>query len=170
MIRIAMLGAGRIGKIHARNVAANPRCRLVAVADPIAEFARSLAESLGADSSTDAAATLARPDVDAVVIGTPTDTHVDLMLAAARGGKAVLCEKPVDLDIRGPMPRRRRSPSSAPRSWSPSTAASIPASPPCKRAIDAGEVGRRPQVVITSRDPAPAAARLYRAPAASSAT
>ena len=49
MIRIAMLGAGRIGNIHARNVAANPRCRLVAVADPIAESARSLAESLSAD-------------------------------------------------------------------------------------------------------------------------
>ena len=85
MIRIAMLGAGRIGKIHARNIAANPRCQLVTVADPIADSARSLAESLGAESSTDAAAVLACPDIDAVVIGTPTDTHVDLMLAAAGG-------------------------------------------------------------------------------------
>ena len=155
MIRIAMLGAGRIGKIHARNVAANPRCRLVAVADPIAESACSLAESLGADSSTDAAATLARPDVDAVVIGTPTDTHVDLMLAAARGGKAVLCEKPVDLDI------RRADAAAAEiaklgakvmvafnRRFDPSAAA-------LKRAIDAGEIGSVRQVVITSRDPAP---------------
>jgi myo-inositol 2-dehydrogenase/D-chiro-inositol 1-dehydrogenase len=150
-----MLGAGRIGKIHARNVAANPRCRLVAVADAIADSARSLAENLGADSSIDAAATLARPDVDAVVIGTPTDTHVDLMLAAARGGKAVLCEKPVDLDI------RRADAAAAEiakiganvmvafnRRFDPSAAA-------LKRAIDAGEIGAVRQVVITSRDPAP---------------
>ena len=150
-----MLGAGRIGKIHARNVAANPRCRLVAVADPIAESTRSLAESLGADSSTDAAATLARPDVDAVVIGTPTDTHVDLMLAAARGGKAVLCEKPVDLDIsRADAAAAEITKLGAKvmvafnRRFDPSAAA-------LKRAIDAGEIGSVRQVVITSRDPAP---------------
>jgi myo-inositol 2-dehydrogenase/D-chiro-inositol 1-dehydrogenase len=155
MIRIAMLGAGRIGKIHARNVAANPRCRLVAVADAIADSARSLAESLGADSSTDAAATLARPDVDAVVIGTPTDTHVDLMLAAARGGKAVLCEKPVDLDIsRADAAAAEIAKLGAKvmvafnRRFDPSAAA-------LKRAIDAGEIGSVRQVVITSRDPAP---------------
>jgi myo-inositol 2-dehydrogenase/D-chiro-inositol 1-dehydrogenase len=155
MIRIAMLGAGRIGKIHARNVAANPRCRLVAVADAIADSARSLAESLGADSSTDAAATLARPDVDAVVIGTPTDTHVDLMLAAARAGKAVLCEKPVDLDIsRADAAAAEIAKLGAKvmvafnRRFDPSAAA-------LKRAIDAGEIGSVRQVVITSRDPAP---------------
>jgi myo-inositol 2-dehydrogenase/D-chiro-inositol 1-dehydrogenase len=155
MIRIAMLGAGRIGKIHARNVAANPRCRLVAVADAIADSARSLAENLGADSSIDAAATLARPDVDAVVIGTPTDTHVDLMLAAARGGKAVLCEKPVDLDIgRADAAAAEIAKIGANvmvafnRRFDPSAAA-------LKRAIDAGEIGAVRQVVITSRDPAP---------------
>jgi myo-inositol 2-dehydrogenase / D-chiro-inositol 1-dehydrogenase len=155
MIRIAMLGAGRIGKIHARNIAANPRCRLVAVADPIADSTHGLAESLVAEASSDAAAVLTRPDVDAVVIGTPTDTHVDLMLAAARGGKAVLCEKPVDLDI------RRADAAAAEiaklgakvmvafnRRFDPSAAA-------LKRAIDAGEIGQVRQVVITSRDPAP---------------
>jgi len=155
MIRIAMLGAGRIGKIHARNIAANPRCRLVAVADAIADSARSLAESLGAEASTDAAATLARGDVDAVVIGTPTDTHVDLMLAAARGGKAVLCEKPVDLDIsRADAAVAEIARLGAKvmvafnRRFDPSAVA-------LKRAIDAGEIGAVRQVVITSRDPAP---------------
>ena len=155
MIRIAMLGAGRIGKIHARNIAANPRCRLVAVADAIADSARSLAESLGAEASTDAAATLARGDVDAVVIGTPTDTHVDLMLAAARGGKAVLCEKPVDLDVsRADAAVAEIARLGAKvmvafnRRFDPSAVA-------LKRAIDAGEIGAVRQVVITSRDPAP---------------
>ena len=101
MIRVAVLGAGRIGKIHARNVARNPRCKLVAVADPIAEAARQLAERprlRGLDATP--RRTAERKDVDALIIGTPTDTHVDFLLLGARGGKAVLCEKPVDLDIK----------------------------------------------------------------------
>ena len=155
MIRIAMLGAGRIGKIHARNAGLNPRCRLVAVADPMAESARSLAESLGAEASTDAKATLARGDVDAVIIGTPTDTHVDLMLEAVRRGKAVLCEKPVDLDIRKVdaaaaevEKMKGRVMIAFNRRFDPSAAA-------LKREIQAGRIGDVRQVVITSRDPAP---------------
>ena len=100
MIGVAVLGPGRIGRFYARNVTLNSRCKLVAVADPVKEAASALAQNLGCEGMTDVRAAIARPDVDAVVIGTPTDTHVDLMLAAARGGKAVLCEKPVDLDIR----------------------------------------------------------------------
>src|SRR5215472_10789701 len=155
MIRIAMLGAGRIGKIHARNAGRNPRCRLVAVADPMAEAARSLAESLGAEASTDAKASLARGDVDAVIIGTPTDTHVDLMLEAVRRGKAVLCEKPVDLDIRkvdaaaAEVERMNgRVMIAFNRRFDPSAAA-------VRGAIAAGQVGDVRQVVITSRDPGP---------------
>jgi len=155
MIRIAMLGAGRIGKIHARNIAANPRCRLVAVADPVAAAAGELAEGLGAEASTDPEATLARGDIDAVVIGTPTDTHVDLLRDAARRGKAVLCEKPVDLDIRkvdsaaaevGKLGGRVMVAFN--RRFDPSAAA-------LRRAIQAGEIGEVHQVVITSRDPGP---------------
>ena len=99
MIRVAVLGAGRIGQIHAANVAAHPLARLVAVVDPIAAAADRLSAQLNCEASTDAAATIARPDVDAVVIGTPSDTHAHLMLLAARAGKAVLCEKPVDNDL-----------------------------------------------------------------------
>ncbi len=155
MIRIAMLGAGRIGKIHARNAAGNPRCRLVAVADPVPEAARGLAESLGAEASTDARAALARSDVDAVIIGTPTDTHVDLMLEAVRRGKAVLCEKPVDLDIRKVDAAAAeveklngRVMIAFNRRFDPSAAA-------LKREILAGRIGEVRQVVITSRDPEP---------------
>ena len=155
MIRIAMLGAGRIGKIHARNIAANPRCRLVAIADPAADAAGELATALGAEASTDPQGTLARADIDAVVIGTPTDTHVDLLLRAARRGKAVLCEKPVDLDIRkvdsaaaevGKLGGRVMVAFN--RRFDPSAAA-------LRRAIQAGEIGEVHQVVITSRDPGP---------------
>ena len=88
MIRVAVLGAGRIGKIHAGNVAKNPKCKLVAIADPIGDAAEKLAHSLGAEAAKDSAATAERKDVDAIIIGTPTDTHIDLLLKSARSGKA----------------------------------------------------------------------------------
>ena len=99
MIRIAVLGAGRIGRIHAGNVAASPNAKLVVVADPLESAAQSLATRLGCEASTDPAGVLERNDIDAVVIGTPTDTHITFMLEAVKRGKAVLCEKPIDLDM-----------------------------------------------------------------------
>jgi myo-inositol 2-dehydrogenase/D-chiro-inositol 1-dehydrogenase len=153
VIRVAVLGAGRIGKIHAANVAASPRATLVAVADPIAAAAEPLAVALGAEASTDAEATIARSDVDAVVVGTPSDTHARLMLLAARAGKAVLCEKPLDNDLaaadaliveldRTGVPVML----AFNRRFDPSNIA-------LRRAIDAGEIGDVRQVIITSRDP-----------------
>jgi len=153
MIRVAVLGAGRIGQIHAANVAANPRAKLVAVADPIDAAARKLAERLGCEASTDAAAVIARTDVDAVVIGTPSDTHAQLMLLAARAGKAVLCEKPVDNDLAkadeaiAELTRlRARVMMAFNRRFDPSNVE-------LRRAIDAGDIGEVRQVIITSRDP-----------------
>lgn len=95
-MRIAVLGAGRIGRIHGLNVANRPGVELVAVADPLAPAAEALAKATGAEvRSVEAAATA--KDVDAVVICTPTTTHADLIETAARAGKAIFCEKPVDL-------------------------------------------------------------------------
>ena len=99
MLRVAVLGAGRIGKIHAANIAADRRTKLVVVADPHKASVEPLAEQLGCEASLDCAAAIDREDVDAVLIGTPTDTHIDLMLRAVKLGKPVLCEKPIDLDI-----------------------------------------------------------------------
>jgi myo-inositol 2-dehydrogenase/D-chiro-inositol 1-dehydrogenase len=153
MLRVAGLGAGRIGRIHAANVAASPRATLVAVADPAETAARSLAERYGCEAATDPAAAIERADVDAVVIGTPTNTHVDLILRAVNAGKAVLCEKPIDLDIGkadaavAEIERRKaRVMLAFNRRFDPSAAT-------LRRAIDAGEVGDVRQVIITSRDP-----------------
>jgi myo-inositol 2-dehydrogenase/D-chiro-inositol 1-dehydrogenase len=155
MIRVAVLGAGRIGKIHARNVASNPRCKLVAVADPVENAAKALADSLGCEFAASAGATIARDDVDAIVVGTPTDTHIDFTLEGARRGKAVLCEKPIDLDIgRADAALTEIERLKAPvmiafnRRFDPSAAA-------LKRQIEAGAVGTVHQVIITSRDPSP---------------
>ena len=155
MIRVAVLGAGRIGKIHAHNVAASPRSRLVVVADTIAAAAEALAGELDADAGTDAKAALARADVDAVVIGTPTDTHVELMLEAARRGKAVLCEKPIDLDIARAEAATRELERLGARVMVAFNRRFDPSAQALRRAIDAGGVGEVRQVVITSRDPAP---------------
>lgn len=96
MLRFGLLGAGRIGQIHGRNIAASPDARLVAVADVDRKAAAGLAEATGSEVRG-AKEILASGDIDAILIGTPTDTHADLIEAGARAGKAVLCEKPVDL-------------------------------------------------------------------------
>src|SRR5688572_21435241 len=96
MLRFGLLGAGRIGHVHGPIFAASPDATLVAVADVDKKAAAALAEKTGA-SVRDAAEILAAGDIDAVLIGSPTDTHADYIEAAARSGKAVLCEKPVDL-------------------------------------------------------------------------
>lgn len=153
MIGIAVLGAGRIGKIHAASVAANPKATLVAVADPFPEAVEPLAKALGAEAMTDPMAAIARPDVDAVVIGTPTDTHVGFLLKAVELGKAVLCEKPIDLD----MAESEKAAAEIERvggkvmlAFNRRFDASFAA---VRREIDAGRIGEVRQVVITSRDP-----------------
>jgi myo-inositol 2-dehydrogenase/D-chiro-inositol 1-dehydrogenase len=99
MLEFALFGAGRIGTLHARNLAANPHAKLVCVCDVVGEKARELAAKVNAKVAPDPDSVFADAAVDAVVIGTSTATHVDLMTAAARAGKAVLCEKPIDLDL-----------------------------------------------------------------------
>ena len=95
---IALIGAGRIGKIHAANLAANPRLRLARVIDPFPEAAASVAAQYGAEVSTIEAA-LADPAIAGVVVASSTDTHLPYSLAAAEAGKAIFCEKPLDQDL-----------------------------------------------------------------------
>ncbi|MDU0340199.1 inositol 2-dehydrogenase [Bosea rubneri] len=96
-MRFGLLGAGRIGRIHGLNVAARGDATLVALADASHDAAASLAAVSGAKVAS-AEAILSDSSIDAVLICTPTDTHADLIEAAVSAGKAVFCEKPVDLD------------------------------------------------------------------------
>ena len=153
MIRIAVLGAGRIGKIHAANVAANPNAILVAVADPVEAAAQALAGKHGCEASTDCAALIDRDDIDAIVIGTPTDTHITYMLRAVRQGKAVLCEKPIDLDLEKSRAAANEVLSLDGRVMLAFNRRFDPTSQAFRKAIDAGEVGDVRQVIISSRDP-----------------
>jgi myo-inositol 2-dehydrogenase / D-chiro-inositol 1-dehydrogenase len=151
-VRFGLLGAGRIGKVHARAIAGNPEARLVAVADAAEAAVEALAQAhecevRGIDAFEAAA------DIDAVVICTPTDTHAELIERFARAGKAIFCEKPIDLDVE----RVRRCLAVVEeadatlmvgfnRRFDPHFAA-------VRQAIADGAIGKIEMVTITSRDP-----------------
>lgn len=96
-MKFALFGAGRIGKIHGGNVAARADCELLYVVDVYEPAAKELAAKYGAKVATVEEA-LGDTAVDAVIIGSSTDTHAYLIEASAKAGKAIFCEKPIDLD------------------------------------------------------------------------
>lgn len=98
MHAIALIGAGRIGRIHAATIAAHPRLRLTCVADTVPAAADALAARYGARTA-DIASALADPGIAAVVIASPTASHSGHALAAARTERPIFCEKPFDLDL-----------------------------------------------------------------------
>ena len=153
-VRFAILGAGRIGQVHARAVASVPGADLVAVAEPHAEAAQMVQDSYGCDlRSIDEIA--AASDVDAVVICTPTDTHADLIEQFVHAGKAVFCEKPIDLDI-----NRVRSCLATVREQNGKLMLGFqrrfdPDFMALKATIDQGRIGTVEMVTLTSRDPGP---------------
>ena len=154
MLNIAIIGAGRIGHVHARTVAAHPRARLVLVCDPVGDAAQNLAAQYGARSCKEAEEVFADPEVDAVVIGSPTPLHIPHLLAAAKAGKAVLCEKPIALDMKDVKAARAELDAiTTPvmfgfnRRFDPSFAA-------VRAAVAEGRIGELEQLTIISRDPA----------------
>jgi myo-inositol 2-dehydrogenase / D-chiro-inositol 1-dehydrogenase len=99
-IGVAVLGAGRMGRTHLRNLAAIPNARVVVVADPDPEAAEAGRGLAGAQrAATDPVAAIRDDDVEAVVIVTPTNTHAALIEEALRAGKAVWTEKPIAGDV-----------------------------------------------------------------------
>ncbi|GAB5511445.1 MAG: inositol 2-dehydrogenase [Hyphomicrobiales bacterium] len=154
MLKIGLLGCGRIGQVHARSIKALKNAKLVAVSDFFEEAAASLADEMGAEvRSTEAI--LVSDDIDAVIIGTPTDTHFDIIQGAAKAGKAVFCEKPVDMSadrIRDCI--KAVEAAGVPfftafnRRFDPNFAA-------IQSRIAAGEIGDVEIVTILSRDPSP---------------
>ncbi|MHB8892623.1 MAG: inositol 2-dehydrogenase [Candidatus Limnocylindrales bacterium] len=99
MLRIALLGAGRIGQVHARSVSESGDAQLAWVCDPIEAAATTLAGTYGAKWSPEPQDALEDPSVDAVLIASATATHTDLIRRSVLAGKKVLCEKPIDLDM-----------------------------------------------------------------------
>jgi len=100
-MNVGLIGAGRIGKIHAENISVHlPRVTIARIADIAADKVKDWASGLGISRvGTDAREVLDDPDIGAVIICSSTDTHADLVSAAAARGKHVFCEKPVDLTV-----------------------------------------------------------------------
>ncbi|HEY3922954.1 MAG TPA: Gfo/Idh/MocA family oxidoreductase [Acidothermaceae bacterium] len=98
-VRIGLIGAGRIARVHAQAYRAVSRGRIVACTDPVKSVARSLAADYGFDTAEDFDALLSDPGIDAVLIATPNDLHADQTIAALRAGKHVFCQKPIALSL-----------------------------------------------------------------------
>jgi myo-inositol 2-dehydrogenase / D-chiro-inositol 1-dehydrogenase len=152
--KLALLGAGRIGKVHARAIAEDKRAKLVAVVDAMPAAAQAIADSAGCRVST-VDAVEADPAIDAVIICTPTNTHADLIERFAKAGKAIFCEKPIDLDVaraRACLETVRKTGAKVMlgfnRRFDPHFRA-------VRQAIDDGKIGTVEMVTIISRDPGP---------------
>ncbi len=153
MAKLAILGCGRIGVMHAANIAAHPRAELAGVFDIAAAAAENLGQALGARVFRSAEEVFASAEVEAVLIATATPTHCDYIEAAIRAGKPVLCEKPLDLSLaRVDLCRERIGNTGLPimlgfvRRFDPGHRAA-------RQAMLDGEIGDLHQIVITSRDP-----------------
>ena len=157
VLGIGLIGAGRIGRLHATHLARQVRrARLVAIADPVESLARTCAAEVGVSSvDLDYRRLLERPEVDAVVICSSTDTHAPIIGEAAAAGKQVFCEKPIALSLESidhalaaveragvklQVGFNRRFDTSFQR---------------VRQAVENGEVGQPWLLRITSRDPEP---------------
>lgn len=151
-IRFALLGAGRIGKVHARAVASNVDASLVAVTDAAPEAAAALAASYNCEvRSLDDIERAS--DIDAVIICTPTDTHANLIERFARAGKAIFCEKPVDLSVQRVKDCIRTVEETNANLMIGFNRRFDPHFQAVKQAILDGRIGDVEMVQITSRDP-----------------
>jgi myo-inositol 2-dehydrogenase/D-chiro-inositol 1-dehydrogenase len=153
MLKIAVLGCGRIGRMHAANIAAHPRAELAAVFDIHRASAEQVAAHYGVVAAESADEVFASTAVDAVLVATVTETHADYIEKAVAAGKPVLCEKPIDLsldrvnrcadairskDVPVQIGFNRRFDPGHRAAWS---------------AVRSGEIGELHQVIISSRDP-----------------
>ncbi len=152
---IGLFGCGRIGQVHAANIATNPGAQLLWVCDPRLDAARELAALYGAQATDNPDDVLGDSLVQAVLVGSSTPTHMQLTVASVNAGKRVLCEKPLDLELEV-IDRARATASAAidevmvgfNRRFDPNFAE-------IHRRVASGEIGTLEQLSIVSRDPAP---------------
>ena len=153
MIRIAQLGAGRMGALHARNAARHPGLELAVIADPRPEAARALAAETGAVVG-DFEAVLADDSIRGVIVASSTDQHLDHTLRALRAGKAVFCEKPLDLSLATLNAHAAEFKAAAPRLFVGFNRRFDLHFRALKAKLEAGVVGRLESLHLISHDPA----------------
>ncbi len=154
MIKIGLLGCGRIGQVHARSLLRIASAKLVAVADAVPAAAEALCETSGAQvRSADAIITSA--DIDAVIVATPTTLHYDQIHALAAAGKAIFCEKPIDLSSERAAACQKAVEAAGVAFFTAFNRRFDPNFAHLQAQLASGAIGNAELVVITSRDPAP---------------
>ena len=153
MINFAILGLGRIGKIHVANIASDPKCNIECIYDIDNSISLEISKKYGCKVSLSAEEAISDPNVDAVCICSATPTHTKYILLAAKAGKAIFCEKPIDLSMeRVNDCRKELQKYNVPiqigfnKRFDPSHLSA-------KEKKDKGEIGVLEQILITSRDP-----------------
>ena len=152
MHKVVLIGAGRIGRIHARNAALHPGLELAGIVDPFADAAQALAGEWGSQVTTLDEA-LSAPDIAGVIIASSTDTHLDYSVRAAAAGKAIFCEKPIDQDLS--RARGAADALSGARMLLAFNRRFDPNFQALKSRLDSGDIGQLESLQITSNDPSP---------------
>ena len=100
-LKVGIIGAGRIGQVHAKSITYHiPQAEIVAISDIYVDGAKKVAQELGIPNYyEDYHEILNNPEINAVLICSSTDTHADIAVEAAKAGKNIFCEKPVDLTV-----------------------------------------------------------------------
>ncbi len=162
-LNVGVIGAGRIGRMHAELLASRvPGAALAAVHDVRADAASALAEELGVSAPRSADELISDPDVDAVAICSSTETHAELVVRAARVGKAIFCEKPVSHDL-AEVDRALKAVADAGTPFQIGFNRRFdPAHQSIHDAVADGSVGEPHLVRISSRDPVPPPAEYVR--------
>ncbi|RQP22253.1 inositol 2-dehydrogenase [Piscinibacter terrae] len=153
MKNVALFGAGRIGRIHAANLAALPGITLKTVSDPLIANARELAAAHGAQATATIDEVFADASIDAVVIASPTTTHSDLITRAAQSRKHIFCEKPVDLSVERAQACEKAVADAGVACMIGFQRRFDPTFNEAKTRLARGDVGTPEMLVITSRDP-----------------
>lgn len=151
-IKFGVLGAGRIGQVHAAAIASVPSAELIAVAEPNTDAAKMMKAKYSCAIET-IDEILANPVIDAVVICTPTDTHADLIEKFCKAGKSVFCEKPVDLDVARAKECLRVVEETNGNLMVGFQRRFDPDFMVLKKTIDDGLIGEVEMITLTSRDP-----------------
>ena len=159
-LNIGIIGAGRIGKVHLKSITYNvPNAKVLGITDVFKDGLQALADEYGVEKVYDSYKDMLRdPEIDAVLVCSSTDTHADISIEAAKAGKHVFCEKPVDL-----TPEKFQAVIDTVKE------AGVKLQVGCNRRFDhnfahirelinEGKIGKLELVKITSRDPEPPSA------------
>ncbi len=154
MIYIGLLGCGRIGQVHARALSRSATAKLVAVADFVPAAAEALAATSGAQVRS-AEDIIAATDIDAVIVATPTTLHYEQIHALAAAGKAIFCEKPIDLSSERAAECKTAVEAAGVGFFTAFNRRFDPNFAHLQAQLAAGAIGSTEMIVITSRDPSP---------------